>query len=62
MAPAPASDIRVVDVPDRSRFEGQGLGSEPVRTALCEACSDGLDVEPDRVHRPHGLRRKAAVS
>ena len=78
MAPAPAADIRVIDVPDRSRFEirvdgevagfteyrrrpgliafihtltdarfeGQGLASGLVRTALSEARSDGLSVLP----------------
>jgi hypothetical protein len=78
MATAPAADIRVVDVPDRSRFEirvgdevagfteyrrrpgliafvhtlidprfeGQGLASQLVRTALSQARSDGLSVLP----------------
>ena len=78
MATAPAADIRVLDVPDRSRyeirvdgevagfteyrrrpgliafihtlvdprFEGQGLASQLVRTALSEARSDGLSVLP----------------
>jgi uncharacterized protein len=78
MSTAPAADIRVVDVPDRSRFEirvdgevagfseyrrrpgliafvhtlidprfeGQGLASQLVRTALSEARSDGLSVLP----------------
>jgi uncharacterized protein len=78
MAPAPAADIRVVDVPNESRFEirvggevagfteyrrrpgsiaflhtltdprfeGQGLASELVRTALSEARCDGLSVLP----------------
>jgi len=78
MATAPAADIRVVDMPDRSRFEirvdeevagfteyrrrpgliafihtltdprfeGQGLASELVRTALSEARSQGLSVLP----------------
>ena len=78
MATAPAPDIRVIDVPDRShfevrvggevagfaeyrrrpgliafihtvidpRFEGQGLASELVRTAVTEARSDGLAVLP----------------
>jgi predicted GNAT family acetyltransferase len=78
MATAPATDIRVVDVPDRSRFEirvdrevagfteyrrrpgliafihtlidprfeGQGLASQLVGTALSEARSDGLSVLP----------------
>ena len=78
MATAPAADIRVVDVPDLSRFEirvgdevagfteyrrregliafihtlidprfeGQGLASQLVRTALSEARSDGLAVLP----------------
>jgi len=74
----PADDIRVVDVPDRSRFEirvdgevagfseyrsrpgliafvhtlvdprfeGRGLASRLVGTALCEARSHGLSVLP----------------
>jgi predicted GNAT family acetyltransferase len=74
----PEADNRVVDVPDRSRFEvrvdgevagfteyrrrpgliafihtltdprfeGQGLASQLVRTALSEARSDGLSVLP----------------
>ena len=78
MATAPAADIRVVDVPERSRFEvlvdgeiagfteyrrrpglivfihtlidprfeGQGLGSQLVRTALSGARSDRLSVLP----------------
>ena len=78
MATAPAADIRVIDVPDRSRFEirvgdevagfaeyrrrpgliaiihtlidprfeGEGLASQLVRTALSEARSDGLSVLP----------------
>ena len=78
MATAPAADIRVIDVPDRSRFEirvgaevagfteyrrhqdliafihtlidprfeGQGLASQLVRTALSEARADGLAVLP----------------
>ena len=78
MTPAPAADIRVVDLPDRSRFEvhvdgevagfteyrrrpgliafihtltdprfeGQGLGSQLVRTALSGARSDRLSVLP----------------
>ena len=78
MATAPAAHIRVVDVPDRSRFEiridgevagfaeyrrrpglialihtltdprfeGQGLASHLVRTALSEARSHGLSVLP----------------
>ena len=78
MVTAPAADIRVVDVPERSRFEvlvdgeiagfteyrrrpgliafihtlidprfeGQGLGSQLVRTALSEARSDRLSVLP----------------
>ena len=77
-ATAPAADIRVADVPDRSRFEirvdgevagfteyrrrpgliafihtltdprfeGRGLASELVRTALSEARSHGLSVLP----------------
>src|SRR3954454_8054361 len=78
MANAPDGDIRVVDVPDRSRFEirvegevggfteyrrrpgliafihtlidprfeGHGLASQLVRTALSDARSDGLSVLP----------------
>jgi predicted GNAT family acetyltransferase len=78
MTMAPAADISVVDVPDRSRFEirvdgevagfteyrrrpgliafihtltdprfeGQGLASDLVRTALSEARSQGLSVLP----------------
>ena len=78
MASTPAADIRVVDVPDRSRFEirvdgevagfteyrrrpgliafihtltdprfeGQGLASDLVRTALSEARAEGLSVLP----------------
>src|SRR6478735_5006788 len=78
MASAPAADIRVVDVPNQSRFEirvdgevagfteyrrrpgliafvhtlidprfeGQGLASQLVRTALTEARADGLAVVP----------------
>src|SRR5215207_9898237 len=78
MATGPATDIRVVDVPDRSRFEvrvegeiagvaeyrrrpdliafvhtqidprfeGRGLASEPIRTALTEARAEGLAVLP----------------
>jgi uncharacterized protein len=78
MTMAPAADISVVDVPDRSRFEirvdgevagfteyrrrpgliafihtltdprfeGQGLASDLVRTALSEARADGLSVLP----------------
>jgi predicted GNAT family acetyltransferase len=78
MATAPSADIRVVDVPERSRFEvrvdgdvagyseyrrcqgliacihtlidprfeGQGLASQLVRTALSQARSDGLSVLP----------------
>ena len=78
MATTPPADVRVVDVPDRSRFEirvegevagfteyrrrpgliafvhtlldprfeGRGLASQLVRTALSEARSDGLSVLP----------------
>ena len=78
MSTAPSADIRVVDVPDRSRFEvrvdedvagfseyrrhqgliafvhtlidprfeGRGLASQLVRTALSQARSDGLSVLP----------------
>ena len=46
MATAPTSDIRVVDAPERSRFEGRGLASQLVRTALSDARSDGLSVLP----------------
>jgi uncharacterized protein len=78
MATGPAADIRVVDVPERSRFEvrvdgeiagfteyrrrpgliafvhtlidprfeGQGVGSQVVRTALSDARSEGLSVLP----------------
>jgi len=78
MASAPAAGIRVVDVPERSRFEvlvdgemagfteyrrrpgliafihtlidprfeGHGLGSKLVRTALSDARSEGLSVLP----------------
>ena len=78
MATAPAADIRVVDVPERSRFEvqvggetagfteyrrrprliafthtlidprfeGGGLGSQLVRSALAQARRDGLAVLP----------------
>jgi predicted GNAT family acetyltransferase len=78
MASAPSADIRVVDVPERSRFEvrvdedvagyseyrrrpgliafihtlidprfeGQGLASQLVRTALAQARSEGLSVLP----------------
>jgi predicted GNAT family acetyltransferase len=78
MADAAAADVRVIDVPERSRFEvrvgsevagfaeyrrgpgliafihtlidprfeGQGLASELVRTALTEARSEGLAVLP----------------
>ena len=78
MATTPSADVRVVDVPDRSRFEirvddevagfteyrrrpgliafvhtlidprfeGRGLASQLVRTALSEARSDGLSVLP----------------
>jgi predicted GNAT family acetyltransferase len=78
MASAPVEEVRVVDVPDRSRFEvrvgeelagwaeyrrrpgliafvhtlidprfeGRGLASRLVRTALTEARSDGLAVLP----------------
>jgi predicted GNAT family acetyltransferase len=78
MSTAPAADIRVVDVPERSRFEirvdgevagfaeyrrrpgliafihtlidprfeGQGLASDLVRTALSEARSHALSVLP----------------
>jgi predicted GNAT family acetyltransferase len=78
MATAPSADIRVVDMPERSRFEvrvdgdvagyseyrrregliafihtlidprfeGQGVASQLVRTALSEARSDGLSVLP----------------
>jgi uncharacterized protein len=78
MATAPAADVRVIDVPERSRFEvrvgdevagfteyrrhqdlivfihtlidprfeGRGLGSQLVRTALSQARSDGLSVLP----------------
>ena len=78
MVTGPASEICVVDVPERSRFEvlvdgeiagfteyrrrpgliafihtlidprfeGQGLGSQLVRTALSEARSDRLSVLP----------------
>jgi predicted GNAT family acetyltransferase len=78
LATAPSADIRVVDVPDRSRFEvrvdgevagfteyrrrpgliafvhtltdprfeGRGLASELVRTALSEARSQGLSALP----------------
>jgi uncharacterized protein len=78
MPTAPSADIRVVDVPDRSRFEvrvdgdvagfseyrrhqgliafvhtlidprfeGRGLASQLVRTALSQARSDGLSVLP----------------
>ena len=78
MPEALAADIRVIDVPDRSRFEirvdgevagftqyrrrpglisfihtqtdprfeGQGLASQLVRTALSEARSQGLSVLP----------------
>jgi uncharacterized protein len=78
MAPPPAAEIRVIDVPDRSRFEirvgaalagfteyrrppgviafihthvdprfeGRGLGSHLIRTALCEARAQGLSVLP----------------
>jgi hypothetical protein len=38
--------VRVVDVAERSRVEGQGLGSQLVRTALSEARSDRLSVLP----------------
>jgi uncharacterized protein len=78
MGGAPAADVRVIDVPERSRFEvrvgaevagyaeyrrrpgliafihtvtdprfeGQGLASELVRTALTEARSERLAVLP----------------
>ena len=78
LSPAPAAEIRVVDAPDRSRFEiqvggevagfseyrrrpgviafvhtqtdpgfeGQGLASQLVRTALTEVRSRGLSVLP----------------
>ena len=78
MTTAPSADVRVVDVPERSRFEirvdgevagfseyrrrpeliafihtlidprfeGRGLASELVRTALSQARSDGLSVLP----------------
>jgi len=78
MTTAPSADIRVVDEPERSRFEirvdgdvagfteyrrrpgliafihtlidprfeGRGLASQLVRTALSEARSDGLSVLP----------------
>lgn len=78
MATAPSADIRVVDVPDRSRFEirvdgdvagyseyrrrpgliafihtlidprfeGRGLASQLVSTALSQARSDGESVLP----------------
>jgi predicted GNAT family acetyltransferase len=78
VATTPSADVRVVDVPDRSRFEirvdgevagsteyrrrpgliafvhtlidprfeGRGLASQLVRTALSEARSDGLSVLP----------------
>src|SRR3954468_22192721 len=78
MATGPAADVRVVDVPDRSRFEirvggeiagiadyrrrpgmitfvhteidpgfeGRGLASELIHTALSEARAEGLSVLP----------------
>jgi len=78
MTTAPSADVRVVDEPERSRFEirvdgdvagfteyrrrpgliafihtlidprfeGRGLASQLVRTALSEARSDGLSVLP----------------
>jgi predicted GNAT family acetyltransferase len=78
MTTAPSADVRVVDEPERSRFEirvdgdvagfteyrrrpgliafihtlidprfeGRGLASQLVRTALSEARSDGLSVFP----------------
>ena len=78
MSPGPAAEIRVVDAPDRSRFEiqvggelagfseyrrrpgviafvhtqtdprfeGQGLASQLVRSALTEVRSHGLSVLP----------------
>jgi len=78
MTTAPSADVRVVDEPERSRFEirvdgdvagfteyrrrpgliafihtlidprfeGRGLASQLVRTALLEARSDGLSVLP----------------
>ncbi len=78
MTTAPSADVRVVDAPERSRFEirvdgdvagfteyrrrpgliafihtlidprfeGRGLASQLVRTALSEARSDGVSVLP----------------